>query len=289
MRGSRLAYSVPVQIEYTRKLKRLIRLMTDATVFVITQLFKSKTAKNFKEQQEEIAAEQAPVITTDASIASEARILTNELSKKFVGLFSKRAKPYAEKMVLEEAKASKISLGRSLKQLSGGVTINTKLIPKGLKETAKASIIENIGLIKSLPQEYMQKVQGSVMRAINAGGDLESLTKILKKQGDITERRAEIIASDQTRKAFNVVNQQRMMAIGVNKFIWRHSGGGQKPRKSHQEMDGVIFSFDDLPVINQEQVDAGSAGPERGIPGQAPNCGCTMEPVFEFDEDKNNE
>jgi len=52
-------------------------------------------------------------------------------------------------------------------------------------------------------------------------------------------------------------------------------------------MSGEVFSFDDLPVINQENVDRGYEGPEQGIPGQAYNCRCTMGPVFDFEEDDN--
>jgi uncharacterized protein with gpF-like domain len=43
-------------------------------------------------------------------------------------------------------------------------------------------------------------------------------------------------------------------------------------------MDGKIFSFDDLPIIDRKTG-------ERGIPGQAINCRCTMTPVYEFDSE----
>jgi len=70
-----------------------------------------------------------------------------------------------------------------------------------------------------------------------------------------------------------------MEKVGVKKFKWLHSGGGQKPRKDHIEMNGNIYSFDDLPVIDKRTG-------ERGIPGQAINCRCRMAPVIEFDNDE---
>jgi SPP1 gp7 family putative phage head morphogenesis protein len=100
----------------------------------------------------------------------------------------------------------------------------------------------------------------------------------LQEYEGVTLRRARNIALDQTRKAYNNINKGRMQAIGVQKFEWVHSGGGQKPRELHIELDGQVFSFDDLPVIDERTG-------ERGIPGQAINCRCTMVPVIEFETD----
>ena len=55
------------------------------------------------------------------------------------------------------------------------------------------------------------------------------------------------------------------------------TGQGGAPPAPTIELSGKIFSFDDLPVIVP---DTG----EKGIPGQAINCGCTMRPVYVFPE-----
>jgi len=92
-----------------------------------------------------------------------------------------------------------------------------------------------------------------------------------------THRRAKNIALDQTRKVYNSVNKGRMEALGIGKFMWHHSGGGAHPREDHIDMDGEIYSFEELPIIDPRSG-------ERGIPGQAPNCRCTMSPVFSFED-----
>jgi SPP1 gp7 family putative phage head morphogenesis protein len=263
--GMRLAYNIGYQRLYVKQLKSLVDRMTRETNKKILFLFNSSTAKEF--------------MAMDESLASQARILMNALTNKFNFLFTDKSKPLSEKMVKDQAKYSKQILAQSLKKLSNSVTINANLItttPK-LKEIAKASIAENISLIKSIPQEYMQKVRGSVMRAINSGGDLKILNQSLKKYDVMTERRAKNIAEDQTRKAYNSINSVRMQSVGIKKFKWLHSGGGQHPRAAHMAMNGEIFSFDDLPVIDEHTG-------ERGIPGQAINCRCTMNPVIEFSE-----
>ena len=103
---------------------------------------------------------------------------------------------------------------------------------------------------------------------------MEQLDAIKNK----TVNRGVNIARDQTRKAYNNLNAARMRKVGVTEFIWRHSGGGRNPRDLHQNvLNGKKFSLDDLPVIDERTG-------ETGIPGQAINCKCTMEPVVTFGE-----
>lgn len=250
--------------------------MTRETKEQVIELFKSDVAERFKEQQQRAAS--------DASIAGKATKLMKDLMSRFETLFSLKSKKLAVSMV-EGAKAtSKTSLASSLKELSGGLSIKTSLVPKGMEDVMQASIEENVSLIKALPGEYLNKVTGTVMRSITSGISIGALTQQIQKYAGQTERRAKNTALDQVRKAYNNLNKQRLQAVGVGRFEWLHSGGGQHPRKSHQAMNGKIFSFDDLPVINKEQVDAGSEAPVRGIPGQAINCGCTMNPVIEFED-----
>ena len=44
-----------------------------------------------------------------------------------------------------------------------------------------------------------------------------------------------------------------------------------------QGLNGGIFDFDNLPVIDEKTG-------ERGIPGQAINCKCRMRPIVEFEK-----
>lgn len=211
--------------------------------------------------------------------------LVNELTKKFEKLFNDNARPIASKMMDDSNNASTTSLSSSLKQLTG-ITISADYIPKALKQTTMSSIEENVKLIKSIPSKYFSDISQSVMRSIATGNGMNDLVDDIEKYTEQTRRRVKNIALDQTRKAYNHINKHRMMAVGYKKFKWLHSGGGQHPRASHQAMSGKIYSFSDLPVINKEQVERGYEEPERGIPGQAINCGCTMTPVYEFNSDE---
>lgn len=211
----------------------------------------------------------------DATISSQSRILVSALRGKFDDLFAKKSKVFARAMLNATERASATNMHSSLEQLSGGLSLKTKVYTTEVMNVYKASIAENVSLIKSIPTDYFNQVEGSVMRSITTGNGLQDLIPALEKYEGVTHRRAKNIALDQTRKAYNSINRSRMQAIGVEQFQWHHSGGGANPREDHVEMDGNIYSFNALPVIDQRTG-------ERGIPGQAPNCRCTMSPCFQF-------
>jgi len=261
--GRKLSYNVMEQANYTREIKKLTSRMIDETTRRVLSLFGQKMSKEFFAQ--------------DETISSQSKILLSELILKFSKSFDKKSKSLSKRMVKNTLKNSAISLKLSVSNFDNMASFNIGSVSSDLKEIIKASVSENVGLIKSIQSDYLSKVNGQVMRSIVSGNGLQDLVPALKKYSGITLRKARNIAIDQTRKVYNAVNAERMKKVGINKFIWLHSGGGQNPRIEHIEMDGNEYSFDDLPVID-------SRTGERGIPGQAINCGCTMKPVYDFGE-----
>ena len=209
------------------------------------------------------------------SLASQARILTNALALKFQAAFARRARGLADQLARNVEGNSKTNLHASLKELSGGISLRTSVVTPRLREAVKATIAENVGLIKSIPQEYFQRIQGAVMRNITAGRGTAGILDTIERIGAVTTRRAALIARDQTSKATTAVNSARMSALGIRKFEWLHSSGGKEPRPLHVELSGQVFSLDDPPVIDDKTG-------ERGLPGQLINCRCRMVPVVDF-------
>lgn len=248
--GRPLPIPLGVQARYQNALESMIEEMGEAVEKEIRSVFK----------------ENENPITEDASIASQARIALNNLTRRFQRRFNKKAKRLADQLTNSASKQSTSDLFQSLRDISGGLTLKTSIVPEEVEESVKASIAENVNLIKSIPAQYFDSIQGDVMRSIQPGGGglSELLPKIQKRYGK-TKRRARIIANDQTKKVYSNINSIRMQALGIKKFKWRHSGGGAEPRKLHVKMDGNIYSFDDLPVIDRETG-------ERGLPGQLINC-----------------
>jgi SPP1 gp7 family putative phage head morphogenesis protein len=266
VKGATLRQSQTAAARYNRQLQQLIAEMVRATRAELVKLFTSPTAIESH-------------VATDASIASQSRILTNALIDRFTVLFSRAAAGISQSMIDEVQTNSATGLKNSLKEISGNLELKTDVLTSTpVADTITASIAENVGLIKSIPEKYMTGVQNAVMRSITSGNGLADLDPYLKDAKGITERRAKNIALDQTRKAYNSINKARMQGLGIGKFEWIHTGGSRKPRQDHIEMSGNIYSFDDLPVIDQRTG-------ETGIPGQAPNCRCTMRPILDFGEE----
>jgi SPP1 gp7 family putative phage head morphogenesis protein len=179
-----------------------------------------------------------------------------------------------------------ISMERTFKDLSGAAALKVGTFPKinlgtqgKTREFIKAATNENVALIKSIPRQYHAQVSKVVTRAIASGKGTDEIYQNVKQYEGVTDRRAKFIAEDQTRKIYNGLNAKRMTQAGLDKFQWLHSGGGIHPRPYHLDvLDGQIFSVDDPPVINE---DTGATG----LPGEEPNCGCTMVPVVTSDDD----
>ena len=261
LKGSPINPPVPVAMRYNAELQALIKQMTTETQAALTALFDTEHAQEYFAQ--------------DASTASQANIVMNSLIKKFTTLFNARSKLIAKRFADASNKASSKATHSSLKELSGGLSLGTRRLDADTKEIMTATIAENVGLIKTIPQKYLAGVQGAVMRSITTGNGMQTLLPYIKKHKGITERRAHFIAIDQTRKANVALTVGRMDKLGLEYGEWLHTGGGKTSRELHEELHGTIFKFSDPPVIQKNPT-------VRGLPGQLPGCRCRFKPVLRF-------
>ena len=104
-----------------------------------------------------------------------------------------------------------------------------------------ASLSGNVGLIRSIGQQYLNRVEETVWRSVNSGYDVAQLSKELRKDFGVSERRAACIARDQTNKAKAVIEQARRQELGITEAIWMHSHAGKEPRPSHVAANGKRF------------------------------------------------
>lgn len=260
-RGRPINPNVSTEARYRDALWRMIEEMQRETRAAVRQLY----------------ALSGKPVAMDASLASQARILTNALRAKFQAAFARRAQSLADRFARDTDAASRAALNISLTELSGGISLKTSVLTPEIREIVKAGIAENVGLIRSIPDQYFLRIQGSIMRNIQQGDGMAGILRTVTNIGLVTESRAALIARDQTSKATTALNAARLKALNVPKFEWVHSGGGKEPRKLHQELSGRVFRLDDPPIIDEKTG-------ERGLPGQLINCRCRMAPVVDFGE-----
>jgi len=273
--GTKLAHNASLEQRYATELRRLVIQMTSETLREINKLFRTETSKEFIAQQKQQMA-------MDANIGSMARILMNALTDKFTKLFAKKSKSIVDQMLSGAEKTSTSIVHASLNKLSGGLSLKTGIVSPGYENIATAITAENVNLIKSISQKYLDDVTGAVMRSITQGEGLKDLVPEIQKYDGQTYRRAKNIALDQTRKAYNTINAQKLTTLGITHFIWRHSSGGITPRESHLHiLNGKTFSFENL---IEEQTALGVAERDRGLPGIPVNCKCTILPIIDLSE-----
>ena len=245
------------------------------------RLIGKMTAAMYKDYERELKAvfRANDVITIDASISAQARIVLRKLQQKWGRIFRRESPKIVDQIIGGIDKAAGDTLKQSLKQLSGGITLKTDEMPAALKQAVSAAIADNVTMIKSIETQYHTQIEGAVMRSLQPGGrGLADVTEALQKYEGITDRRRNIIAKDQTRKIQASISIERAKSAGIKKFKWLHSRGGSEPRPDHVAMNGNVYSYDDPPVIDRRTG-------ERGFPGQAINCRCQMVPVIEWGDD----
>ena len=220
-------------------------------------------------------------VAMDANLGAQLSLMFGKLDNHWSSVFNKLAKTLAKTTVERVDQSSKRRLDQSLKELSGGLTIKTPDLPETMVNTLQAATAQNVGLIKSIQSKFHEQVSQEILSSI---GDQQAVFENSKKlvdrvywRGETTEERAKFIARDQVAKMNSEMSSARAKSAGITKFKWRHSGASAEPRKLHQKYDGQIFSYDDLPIIDERTG-------ERGLPGQAINCRCVAIPVIEFGE-----
>jgi len=206
-------------------------------------------------------------LAADASPAQHISKTLEGLAKRWQDRFDEMAPKIAEAYLSGMFKATDSAFRAALKE--AGWAVDFKMTP-AVRDAFQASLAENVGLIKSIPAQYLQKVEGTVMRSYSAGRDLETMVAELKALYPAAAHRAELIARDQSNKANAVVNRTRQLELGIESAIWMHSHAGKTPRPDHLAANGKQYKIAEGCLISGEYLQ----------PGIAVNCRCTSRAVL---------
>lgn len=103
------------------------------------------------------------------------------------------------------------------KSVNRAVGVDFSLItkPKGMVDYLEASTAENVNLIKSIPQEYFQRVETIVLGGMKSGLAPTAIAKQIQEQTGVSARRAKLIARDQVSQLNSDLTRQRQTAAGI--------------------------------------------------------------------------
>lgn len=133
-------------------------------------------------------------------------------------------------------------------------------------------IQENVGLIKTIPEETLDRMQKIVYDGFTQGRPTARMVKEIQQAYGVGRRRAELIARDQTAKLNGQIQQAQQRDAGITEYIWYTCMDG-RVRHRHRELHGKKFRWDDPPVVDKKS-------DRKCHPGQDFQCRCIARPVF---------
>lgn len=169
----------------------------------------------------------------------------------------------AERFGKQTTDFQKMQLDR---QVRAAVGVSYSAIEKPTTDRVPGFVIENVGLIKTVPERFFDGVRDAVKQAFAEGWSTDRLTEAVAERGQVADSNARRIARDQVGKLNGQVNQDRQEALGVTGYIWR-GVLDQRERDEHTDREGQSFSWDDPP--------------DDGHPGEPIQCRCSAEPDFD--------
>lgn len=242
-----------IEAEYRRRIQKLIDEMHSSAVYWIRAKFKANPP--------EVSGDELPNKVLDRAFA--------ELVRRWERKFLKDSDQLARYFATAIQKRSDKALIKILK--NSGMTVNFKMT-RAMRDVLGATVSQNVELIKSIPEAYLGKVQGAVMRSVQHGRDLEGLTRDIRKIHRVTSKRAKFIAHHQSNAATSALARARKKEVGIAEEVWLHSHAGKEPRPTHVKMDGQTF---DINVGMWDEAEG-----RHVFPGELINCRCVSKPVI---------
>lgn len=262
---------VAVQIEYQKKLESFVKEMNNSLFWWLRAKYR-QVDKDIIESTVQDGAM--------GDLVKELRRMEREWIKKANAFATPTAEWFSEKIQGYTA----ITLQTEMKKRDlARVGFDLKFAYHSVKERArfKAIVSENVSLIKSIAKENLTRVEGVVLRGVENGHDLATITKKLHEAFGVSERRAAMIARDQTNKATQALTSERLLSYGVTKAKWMHTSAGKTYRDSHVEMDGEIYDIEE-----------GCYDPDHGDfiqPAELVNCHCCCIPIVDTSKELEEE
>jgi len=214
---------------------------------------------------------------------------TEELKVEFERILTRAGRITAVRFLQKQAKHASASFINSIKPMVESQQ-SSLLLPGQILTTenisfAQEAVKTNVDLIKSIGEQYFDRIEKAVLDSLKTGGNRPRLIKEIQKIGGITERRAKLIAKDQTDKIYNQLAEEAMRNAGITKAKWNHGGRSKEPRSYHKTrwdgrseppngLNGYIYDLNNPPVADLRTG-------EKAPPGVLINCGCYATPVLD--------
>lgn len=267
---------------------RAVRLDYAAEVWLRKELFEYTTKMRDAINAQLITLiEREPTLdgaTYDSFVDDIQRSLEN-LSRTWL-LTNNSAQFIAERFASKMDETTTKRLQNSIKQ-SMGIDLVQMIQTEGIANALKSSIYENTRLIKTIPEQYLSKVEQIINQNSLKGGNKGSIIKAIQEVYPVTMNRARLIARDQSNKLNANITRERQTSLGIRAYRWR-TVGDANVRKTHKERNGKVYAWRAEDVGKRladgtRLLNPGFGPNDIGHPGDDIQCRCIAEPVIELD------
>lgn len=280
IKGRRAIPSPHARDWYARRMKLLVQVMDGRM-----RVYFNKTGETLTPSDREELARLRVRFTN--LFGEEARPMATAFFNKNI-TYTKSSFRAATKPIVEATEQDLRERKRKAmaKQTRFQIKLNAKTDKLELSQFEDA-IEDNVNLIKTIPSKYFDKIGKAVELRTVGKMSRGALVKRIKELGGVTQRRAELIADDQTAKVTERMMLARCRNAGIKRVMWLHSSISMHPRDYHKTrwdghtgkyngkpngLNGYIFDLSNPPVIDKKSG-------ERGYPAQLINCKCYLVPV----------
>lgn len=139
-----------------------------------------------------------------------------------------------------------------------------------IDDYTKMKIKENVALIKSMKQEFVDRLEKTIYESINSGGGVGQIANFLTKTTQMANNHAALIANDQTGSILGQLDTYRQQKAGAYGYIWQ-SMEDARVRPTHQALDQTFQKYNDP-----------DGGDDGQMPGEPIRCRCLALPTFDM-------
>lgn len=247
-----------VEMRYRRDLNKLINRMVKEVKEAIVPVAKIATKSNVEEIKK----------VTDSVQTDAVSLALSSIKIKYAREVEAYARKTATDFVTENVMAN-VRKFRSAINAVGNVSLKAIIEDEFLSPIVSASIETNVSLIKSIPNQYFDKLEYTLMENLtNPNAQLGSLTEEIQRLTKVTRNRAKTIARDQNSKVNANITQTRQTELGVKKYVWQ-TAEDENVRASHRNNNGKIFFWN-------------KPNPITGHPSDDVNCRCIARGVVDL-------
>lgn len=157
-----------------------------------------------------------------------------------------------------------------------------KEMQTGISSSIKNQIMENANLIRTLPTDTAQKVVQNITEEAYKGKRASEIARIIQEETSKHSRAsARLIARTEVSKATTALTKARSEDLGLKWYVWRTALDGDRVRKSHRNMEGILVAWSN-PPSPEALVGEHSVGNYHA--GNIWNCRCYPEPLISVDD-----